>query len=338
MSGDGDDQSMFVDEADSLSGLGPLLNTGLDPEPGYAAIARAEAMLVARTGLLGLGAAFAVRQMVARFFILGFGTEAQRAAWRRATAAVAISEPGVGAHPKHLATRAEPVGEGWRITGEKAWVSNGPLAAVFIVLAIMAEEAGRKRYGAFLVPLGTPGLSVKETEAFRAMPPSRHCGLILDGCAVPRAALLGPPGEAYEAMALPFRDVEDAVGLSGLAGACRFLVGRLGSPSGSEAALSLGGLAALTAVLEAGAARIAAALDTGHLAEHAAEAIGLRLLAAEIAARAQRHCAEFASGDDPAVTRVLADMEASQSVARGARAARLERLGRTALTTGPPPL
>ena len=315
-----------MDEADPLSGLGPLLTTGLGPEPGYAAIARAEAGLVARTGLLGLGMAFAVRQMVARFFILGFGTEAQRAAWRGVTAAVAISEPGVGAHPKHLTTRAEPVGEGWRITGEKAWVSNGPLAAAFVVLAITAEAAGRKRYGAFLVPRDTPGLSVKETEAFRALPPSRHCGLVLDGCVVSPDALLGPAGEAYEVMALPFRDVEDAVGLSGLAGACQFLVGRLASPSGPEAALSRGALVALTAVLEAGAARVAAALDAGCLGKHQAEAIGLRLLAGEIAARARRHRAEFAVDDDPAVARALADMEASQSVARGARAARLARL------------
>ncbi len=307
-----------MDEADPLSGLGPLRMTGLGPEPGYAAIARAEAALVARSGLLGLGASFAVRQLVARFFIEGFGTEAQRAAWRDATAAVAISEPGVGAHPKHLATRAEPAGEGWRITGEKAWVSNGPLAAVFIVLAIVAEAAGRKRYGAFLVPRDTPGLSIQETEAFRAMPPSRHCGLVLNGCTVPREALLGPPGEAYEAMALPFRDVEDAVGISGLAGACRFLTARLADAPGPDAALSLGAIVALSAVLEAGATRVAAELDAGHLAEHQAEAIGLRLLAAEIAARGRRHCTDFAAHDDTAVARVLADMEASQSVARGA--------------------
>ncbi len=316
-----------MDEADPFAGLGALLETGLGTEPGYAAIARAEAALVARTGLLGLGAAFAGRQLVARFFIGGFGTAAQRAAWQGATAAVAISEPGVGAHPKHLTTRAEPTEEGWRITGEKAWVSNGPLAGVFVVLAIMAQEADRKRYGAFLVPRETPGLSVKETEAFRAMPPSRHCGLVLDGCTVPHASLLGTPNEAYEAMALPFRDVEDAVGLSGLAGACRFLAARLAHPPSTEATLSLGAVVALTAVLEAGAARVAAALDAGHLADHAAEAIGLRLLASEVAARTRRHCADFAPDDDPGLARVLADMEASQSVARGARAARQAKLG-----------
>jgi acyl-CoA dehydrogenase len=42
----------------------------------------------------------------------------------------------VGAHPKHLTTRAESDGDGFHISGEKAWVSNGPSAEVFVVLAI----------------------------------------------------------------------------------------------------------------------------------------------------------------------------------------------------------
>ena len=136
---------------------------------GYASIAHADAALVERTGLLGQGGSWAGRQMVARFFIAGFGNAAQRAAWlpRFASgermASVAISEPRIGAHPKLLTTRAEADGDSFRITGEKAWVSNGPLAAVFVVLAVMAIEDGRKRYGAFLVPRETPGLTIRET-------------------------------------------------------------------------------------------------------------------------------------------------------------------------------
>jgi acyl-CoA dehydrogenase len=298
---------------DPLAGLGALLEVGLGAD-GYAAIARTEAELVARTGLTDLGGAFAGRQVVRRFFIAGFGTPAQRAAWLHATIAVAISEPGVGAHPKHLRTRAEATADGWRLTGEKAWASNGPFAAAFIVLAIMAEENGRKRYGAFLVPRDAPRLTLHENG-------TRHCGLSLANCEVPGSALLGAAGSAYEMMALPFRDVEDAVGLSGLAGALRFLLGRLHGE-----AHALGGLVALTAVLEAGAARVVAALDAGRLGEHAAEAIGLRLLAAEIAARVRRQVVESGPSDDPAVERVLADLEASQAVARGARAARQARL------------
>jgi acyl-CoA dehydrogenase len=123
-----------------------------------------------------------------------------------------------------LVTRAEVDGDDYRITGEKAWVTNGPIAAVFVVFAVMAIEDGRKRYGAFLVPRETPGLSIAELPEYRALAPSRHCGLVLDRCRVPHSALLGPAGSAYEAMALPFRDVEDAVGTFRLLGAFRFLL------------------------------------------------------------------------------------------------------------------
>src|SRR5579872_2751682 len=204
-----------------------------DTAANYVAIAHGEATLVERNGLLGEGGAWAGPRVVARFFIAGFGNAEQRAAWLprlasgECVAAVAISEPRVGAHPKLLTTRAEPGGDGYRISGEKAWVTNGPSAAVFIVLAVMATEGGRKRYGAFLVPRDTPGLSIKEMAEYRALAPSRHCGLVLDGCHVPQSAQLGPAGSAYEAMALPFRDVEDAVGTFGLLGAFRFLERRL---------------------------------------------------------------------------------------------------------------
>ncbi|HET6183036.1 MAG TPA: acyl-CoA dehydrogenase family protein [Acetobacteraceae bacterium] len=308
----------------AATGLGPD-----DPRP-YSAIAAAAAALVARTGQLGLGGAFAGRQLVARWFLGGWANAAQRRAWLepiaagQGLAAVAISEPGVGAHPKHLTTRAAALaGGGWRVTGRKAWVSNGPLASLFVVLAVEAEEDGRKRYGAFLVPRATAGLQVEETEEYRALAPSRHCLLVLDGCEIGPDARLGPPNTAYETMALPFRDVEDAVGLAGLGGACRFLAARLReAPPETAEAEAIGAVVALTALLQSGAAAIAAALDADRLAHRTAEAIGLRLLAAEIAARAER----CSAARDPALARVLADLEASRKIARGPRAVRLARL------------
>lgn len=299
---------------DPFAGLDPtLLRIGLGAD-GYAAIARAEAVLIARTGRVDLGAAFAGRQVVNRFFILGFGSPTQRATWLDRTAAVAISEPGVGAHPKHLTTRAERGGEGWRLNGEKAWASNGPFAVVFVVLAVMATEDRRKRYGAFLVPRDTPGLAIHPSE-------TRHCGLTLRDCVVPEDALLGAPWTAYETMALPFRDVEDAVGLTGLGAALRFVIGRL-----QGEAHAIGGLVALNAVLEAGAARLAVTLDAGELTAHAAEAIGLRLLAAEIAERARRQLGECGPQDDASVDRALAELALGATVARGPRALRQARL------------
>ena len=295
----------------------------------YAAIAREDAEIVERTGRLGEGSVRVGPRVVERFFIEGFGNDEQRAAWLGKVAAVAISEPRVGAHPKLLATRAEETDEGWRLSGEKAWVTNGPIADLFVVLAVMAIENGRKRYGAFLVPRETPGLTLREVPEYQALPPSRHCGLVLDGCAVPRAALLGPAGDAYETMALPFRDVEDAVGTFGLLGAFRFLLRHLGG-DGDEAVLSLGGLAALAAVYAEAADAVIAALDAGELQARAAALAGLRVLAAAMVQRARVHCDSFGP-DDEAISRVFADLETSLSVARGPRQARLARLGQARL-------
>jgi acyl-CoA dehydrogenase len=298
------------------------------PSGSYHEIAWTKALLVERTGLLGVGGIWGGRQLVGRWFIEGFGTEAQKAAWLGRTAAVSISEPGVGAHPKKLTTRAEPIGTAWRITGEKAWTSNGPIADVLIVLAITAEEAGRKRYSMFLIPRDTPGLTLKDMPGFHALRPSRHCQVVLDGCEVPADALLGRAGWAYDYMALPFRDVEDAVGTFGTLGAFRFLLKRLRpeTDTDNERALWLGGLVALTAVYEAGAESVVAPLDKGIVDMGSATLVGLRLLAAEILRLMRGHAGKYAA-DDTAVATLLYDIEATFGVARGPRLARQARLG-----------
>jgi acyl-CoA dehydrogenase len=300
----------------------------LSPADNYMAIARTKAALVERTGLPGVAGVWGGRQMVARWFIAGFGNPDQRATWLHRAASVAISEPRVGAHPKHLTTRAEPDGDGFRISGEKAWVSNGPAADVFIVLAITAEHDGRKRYSALLVPREAQGVTLKDMPAFHALRPSRHCGLVLDGVHVPRSALLGPEGAAYETMALPFRDIEDAVGTFTVLGAFRFLWTALAAQGGvsNEAALSLGGITALTAVFAEAAEAVVAALDAGRLADKAATLVGLRVLAAELLQRVRTHHAQFGS-EDTTLERLLTDLDVLLSVAKGPRLARQARLG-----------
>lgn len=299
----------------------------LQPADSYLRIARTKAALVERTGLLGIGGIWAGRQMVDRWFLQGFGDPAQRAAWHGRAASVAISEPGVGAHPKRLTTRADRHGDSWCITGEKAWVSNAPSAEVFVVLAISATEGDRKRYSAFLVPRDAPGLSLQEMPHFHALRPSQHCGLRLDAVPVPRSALLGPEGRAYETMALPFRDVEDAVGTYGLLGAFRFLLRALsGSAVGDEAALALGGVVALTAVFAAAAEALVTALDAGRLDDQAATLVGLRVLAADMAARLRGYVQQCGRQHDPAIEEVLRDIDATLSIARGPRQARQAKL------------
>lgn len=300
------------------------------PLESYAAIARTKAALTERTGLIGVGGAWGGRQMVGRYFIAPYATDSQRAAWLGHAASVAISEPGVGAHPKHLRTRAEPDGDGWRITGEKAWVSNGPSAEVIIVFAITAEDAdGRKRYSAFLVPRDTPGLMLKDMPGFHALRPSRHCAVTLDGCQVPRSALLGALGSAYERMALPFRDAEDAVGTFGHLGAFRWLLGHLAKTQArtEDATLALGGLAALTSVYAAGAEAVVGALDAGRLASVSAVLVGLRVLAIHMLSQARQLRSQHIAGDSLAIDRMLDDLDATLAVARGPRLARQAKLG-----------
>lgn len=306
-----------------------LLALGLTEAPGYATIAAVKDALVEATGLLGLAGMWAGRQMVARFFLGRFGTPEQgaelmpRIAAGTASLSVAISEPGVGAHPKNLTTRAMADGADMVITGAKAWVSNALEATHIIVFAITGESTARKLYSAFLVPTGTPGLTIAPMEGFHALAPSRHCAVTLDACRVPAAARLGPDGTAFEAMAVPFRDVEDAVGAAGFAGAARFVLKGLARRLGEDADAELGATSGLAAVLAHGAAAVVAALDAGRLRDEAAASVGLRVLAADLRARLGALAATAA----PDVARALADMDAILGIARGPRAIRQARLG-----------
>ncbi len=306
----------------------------LDPVPDYAAIARTKSALVERTGLLGVASVWGGRHLVFRHF-LSFGSEAQRAAWAGKALAVAISEPKVGAHPKLLTTRADHVDGGFRISGQKAWVSNGPTADAIIVFAITSEDTGRKRYSAFLVPRDTPGLSIGEMPGFHALRPSKHCLLTLEGCVVPAAAMLGEEGSAYDRMALPFRDIEDAVGTFGTLGALRHALGQFAGGSVADESAELGAVVALTAVFAAGAEALVAKLDTGRLRTGDATLVGLRVLAIEILDRL-RGLAAALTGENAAVAQVrlseiIADLDATLSIARGPRLARQAKLGEAAL-------
>lgn len=230
----------------------------------------------------------------------------------------------MGAHPKLLTTRADPVEGGFRISGQKAWVSNGPTADAIIVFAIAAEEAGRKRYSAFIVPRQTEGLSTEDMPGFHALRPSRHCLLSLDGCTVPASAMLGEAGSAYERMALPFRDVEDAVGTYGTLGALQYAVGRFAGIALEQTA-DLGAIVALTAVFAAGAEAVVSSLDEGRFRTGDPTLVGLRVLAQDITERLRALAAHAPLAD------ILADLDATFGIARGPRLARQTQLGAAAL-------
>ncbi|MFJ9409581.1 acyl-CoA dehydrogenase family protein [Streptomyces sp. NPDC101393] len=127
--------------------------------------------------------------------IVQSGTPAQRARWMpevtagRAVAAFALSEPGAGSDAAALSLAAEPDGgDGWRLTGEKCWISNAPEADFATVFARTGGAAGARGVTAFLVPADRPGLT---GEPLDMLSPHPIGTLMCDGVPVTRADVLG---------------------------------------------------------------------------------------------------------------------------------------------------
>ncbi|HJR91986.1 MAG TPA: acyl-CoA dehydrogenase family protein [Acidimicrobiia bacterium] len=102
--------------------------------------------------------------------------------------AFALTEPEAGSDAAALALAAERDGEGWRLTGDKAWISNAPEADVYVVFARTTPGAGSRGVSAFLVPGDSPGLSGSSTEMLAPHPIGR---VVFDEVAVPPEHVLG---------------------------------------------------------------------------------------------------------------------------------------------------
>ncbi len=88
-------------------------------------------------------------------------------------AAFALSEPGSGSDVASLSLAAERADGGYRLSGEKTWISNAPDADVYSVFARTDPEAGARGLTAFLIPRDTPGLSGEPLELLSPHPIGR---------------------------------------------------------------------------------------------------------------------------------------------------------------------
>jgi alkylation response protein AidB-like acyl-CoA dehydrogenase len=82
-----------------------------------------------------------------------------RVAAGQAVTGFALSEPEAGTDVAALSLKATRDGEGWRLRGEKTWISNAPDADLYVVFARSSEGSGARGLTAFLVPGQTAGLS-----------------------------------------------------------------------------------------------------------------------------------------------------------------------------------
>ncbi len=184
--------------------------------------------LVIRGHNMGLALSWIIHLLASGFMIGKFGTRAQRAEYLpkmadgSLTASIAFSELGARANPRHIKTTAYREGNRFILNGEKAYLTNGPLADLFIVYAVTGEAGGKKRFTAFLVPRENQNLAITEAMKLDFLRPSPHCMIRLESCSVPVSAILGMEGTALEDMARPCRALEDAL-LNGpiVGGLCR---------------------------------------------------------------------------------------------------------------------
>lgn len=116
-----------------------------------------------------------------------------------AISAIAISEPGAGADPAGMITRAIRDGDDWVINGRKIWISKAKDADFTVTMAVTDPAKGaRGGISAFLVDKGTPGFNV-----LRAIPMiggQVTYEVVYEDCRVPASKLLGKEGQGFAPM------------------------------------------------------------------------------------------------------------------------------------------
>jgi glutaryl-CoA dehydrogenase len=126
--------------------------------------------------------------------IYAYGDEAQRQKYLPKLATgewigcFGLTEPEAGSDPGGMKTRAERIDGGYRLTGAKTWISNAPIADVFVVWAKSAAHDGAIR--GFVLEKGMKGLSAPKIEGKLSLRASVTGEIVMDGVAVSEAALL----------------------------------------------------------------------------------------------------------------------------------------------------
>jgi acyl-CoA dehydrogenase len=306
---------------------------GLLGAPDLVSIARGSALLASESGSLGFAAAWATQSLIPLVLdqAAGLPEEVKAGVSTGDTIiALAVSEPKVGAHPKYLGCRATRITGGWLLDGEKAYVTNGPIASHVAVLAITDSCEGRKAFSCFLVPAATPGLTRVDHPQLDYLRPAQHCGFRLQDCQLPESALIGQPGKGYEDIALPFRRIEDMTGASALIAvlgrAARQAAQILGPRFSDETGLVFGELAGIETTLEMLNEVVFKALEAG---SPEMDAASLHLIAIHDLARRYIELVRGMGIKDDSVQCVLHDVEKYLDIARMARQTQKARLGQS---------
>ena len=134
------------------------------------------------------------------------GTDEQRARYlgpilkARRRPAYCITEAGAGSDVSGIRTAAVRDGGGWRLSGEKMWIHNAPVADFAVVLARTDPEAGKRGFSIFIVDADLPGYEIGKKEHKMGQRASQVGALAFNEVRLKPAALLGQEGRGFHMM------------------------------------------------------------------------------------------------------------------------------------------
>jgi glutaryl-CoA dehydrogenase len=144
----------------------------------------------------GYRSMMSVQSSLVMYPIHAYGSEAQRKKYLPKLASGAfigcfgLTEPEAGSDPGGMKTRAEKVAGGYRLNGAKMWISNAPIADVFVVWAKLKSEAGKDEIRGFVLEKGMKGLSAPKIEGKLSLRASITGEIVLENVEVGEDALL----------------------------------------------------------------------------------------------------------------------------------------------------
>jgi glutaryl-CoA dehydrogenase len=145
----------------------------------------------------GYRSAMSVQSSLVMHPIHAYGNEAQRQKYLPKLATgewigcFGLTEPNHGSDPASMATRAKPVDGGYVLKGSKMWITNSPIADVFVVWAkITSEGEGQEAIHGFVLDKGMKGLSAPKIEGKMSLRASITGEIVMDDVFVPEANLL----------------------------------------------------------------------------------------------------------------------------------------------------
>lgn len=142
----------------------------------------------------GYRSMMSVQSSLVMYPIYAYGDENQRKKYLPKLASgefvgcFGLTEPDAGSDPGGMKTRADKVDGGYKLTGSKTWISNSPIADVFVVWAKSSAHDGQIR--GFILDKGMAGLSAPKIQGKLSLRASITGEIVMDGVMVPEENLL----------------------------------------------------------------------------------------------------------------------------------------------------